>query len=324
MWKNFTDWLVFKLLKMSPLSFWGEFVNFVIYDFFKIISMVFTIMLIVSFLRSFLSEENLNKTLSKNMFGLNYLAASIFGAITPFCSCSGIPIFIGMVEAGVPLGVAISFLVTSPIVNEVVVILMGNYYGWGLATIYALSGILLGVTSGLIISHLNLDKELTLKAKQTCCSIGKNNNCCGGKELPITIMKTRLNFAWNETTRLMKDIWKFILLGVTLGGLIHNLIPQSIIHKYTGAKNWWTVPLAVLFGIPMYAGCSTVAPAIFSITSQGVELGTSLALLMSIAGLSLPEAMILKSSISIKLLLIFFSIVGAGIISIGYLFNFLL
>ena len=327
MWKKFTDWFIFSLLQLPTDSFWGNFLNFLIYDFFKILSMVIVIMFIISFLRSFLTDTRLNKLLSKNVFGLNYLGASLFGAVTPFCSCSGIPIFIGIVKAGAPLGVAISFLVTSPIVNEVVLILMGTYYGWKLAAIYALAGISLGIISGLIIARLNLDGELILNSEQKkcCCEETPSETC--QKEIaeigPKTI-EERLYFFLSETRRLIKDIWKFILLGVAIGGLIHNAIPKELVHKYTGGKSWWVVPSAVLLGIPLYAGCSTAAPAIFSITSQGVELGTSLALLMSISGLSLPEALILKSSMSTKLLLIFFSIVGVGIIFIGYLFNFLL
>jgi len=332
MWKQFVDWLIYSLLKMPAGGFWANFLNFLIYDFFKILFMVFIIMYLVAFVRSYLSEEKLNNVMKKNFFGLNYLIAALFGALTPFCSCSSIPIFIGMVEAGVPLGVGIAFLVTSPIVNEVVVVLMGNYYGWGLALTYALSGIILGVLSGIVINRLNLDKELILKNKiKSCCTpkVTVDNSCCSGNcDSSKVVVKTmemqdRLVFAWKETMTLLADIWKFILLGVAIGALIHNAVPSEMVRKYTGGNNWWTVPLAVVFGIPMYAGCSTIAPAIFSITSSGVELGTSLALLMAIAGLSLPEAMILKSSMSLKLLVIFYSIVAFGIIIVGYLFNYL-
>jgi len=323
MWLKTVNYFVFDILKLASGSFAGDVLSFIIYDFFKILTLVFLIMTLVGYIRTYLDSEKLSGLMHKKMFGLNYLAASTLGAVTPFCSCSGIPIFIGLIKSGIPLGVAIAFLVTSPIVNEVVLVLMGNYYGWHIAAIYGISGILLGVISGIVISALKMDDQIILKKKTVCCSDGSCEE--ESVENPVyNNQKDRLIFAVTETSELLKSITKFIFLGVFIGGFIHNLIPSDVIQTYTGGNSLLSVPIAVFIGVPIYAGCSTIAPAIFSITAQGVPLGTSLALLMSVAGLSLPEAMILKSTMSLKLLAIFFGIVSIGIIFTGYLFNYIM
>ncbi len=307
-------------MQLDPATPGVKVFEFIFYDFFKLIFMVSLIMGVISFIKTYIPEDKLVKVMKKNFLGLNYFAASLFGVITPFCSCSSIPIFMGLVKAGVPLGPAFAFLVTSPLVNEVLIVLMFSYYGLKITVAYVIAGMFVGIFSGLIISKLKLENQIQDKFSPTCNS--KDANLEAVKR-SFHAFKDRLSFVVKEVKALLSSIYIYIFIGVTLGALIHNYVPENIIYTISGGTSIWSVPIAVLIGIPIYAGCSTVAPLIFSITQQGVPLGTSLALLMAISGLSLPEALILKSALKIKLLVIFFSLVGIGILIVGYLFNFL-
>jgi len=249
----------------------------------------------------------------KTRFGLGNLAAAVFGAVTPFCSCSSIPIFIGFLKAKVPVGIAFSFLITSPLVNEVAFVIMGGMFGWKLAALYAISGILLGVIAGMILGALKMEKNIILDNE------GKDIE---EKYLPKTF-SGKLQFALTEGKKTLEKLLPYIIGGVAVGAAIHGYVPQEFFENYVGKNSILSVPIAVIIGIPIYAGCSTIVPLIFSITANGVPLGTSLAFMMAIAGLSLPEAIILKRVMKFKLLLAFFATVAVGITIIGYLFNFL-
>ncbi|MFH1534248.1 MAG: permease [Nitrospirota bacterium] len=299
---------VFKLEVETPLALS---VNFFIYDVIKILFLIFIVVSIIAFIRTFLSPEKLKARLQKSRFGLGNLAASTFGAVTPFCSCSSIPIFIGFLKAEIPLGIAFSFLITSPLVNEVAFVIMGGLFGWKLAALYAISGILLGVIAGMILGTMKMEKNIILN---------NGNNGSNEKTLPKTFAE-KLKFAVTEGKKTLKKLWPYVLLGVGLGAIIHGYVPQEFFENYIGKYSILSVPIAVIMGVPIYAGCSTLVPLIFSVTANGVPLGTSLAFMMSIAGLSLPEAIILKRVMKIKLLAIFFGIVAVGIVAIGYLFN---
>jgi len=310
------DYLVYNVFSLNPEAKLGESINYFIYDSAKILSLILLVVFVVSFLRTYLPPEKINRIYAKQRFGVGNLMASLFGAVTPFCSCSSIPIFIGFLQAKVPIGIAFSFIITSPLVNEVMLIMMGGLFGWEVAAIYAVAGILIGTIAGIIIDKLKLGKEVVLK-------IQKQEE--GGKILDLTYMPKNIRgkgkYAWTQTKSIFKKLWWIVLIGVGVGAVIHGYVPADFFTDYLRIDSILAVPIAVLVGIPLYAGCSTMVPIAFAITAKGIPLGTALAFLMSVAGLSAPEAVMLKRVLSWKLLSLFYLIVAVGIITVGYLFN---
>ncbi len=313
MFNRIADFLVYGIFKLSLGDNLALALHFFIYDSLKILVLIFLVVSFITFIRTFFKDESLRKFMQKAKFGTGNIAAALFGVVTPFCSCSSIPIFIGFLKAKVPLGIAFSFIITSPLVNEVAFVIMGGLFGWKLAFLYAFSGLALGVVSGLFLGSLKLDKEIILNNGSGIRKISKMPKKFGNK----------INFAFQQGLRTFKKLLPYVLGGVGLGAVIHGFVPREFFMEYIGKYNILSVPIAAIVGIPIYAGCSTVVPLIFSITANGVPLGTSLAFMMSIAGLSLPEAIILKRVMTVKLLAIFFGSVAIGIIIIGYFFNFI-
>ena len=311
---NIVDYLVYNLLPFNPETKLGQSVNYFLYDSLKILLLILLVIFVISFLRTYLPPEKINRIYAKQRFGLGNLMASLFGAVTPFCSCSSIPIFIGFLQAKVPIGIAFSFIITSPLVNEIMLVMMGGIFGWKVAVTYALAGILIGTLAGVVIDKLGLGKEIILKIEKQ-----------KGKHLDLSYMprdpKNKCEYAWTQTKSIFKKLWWIILIGVGVGAVIHGYIPGEIFTDYLHINSVLAVPIAVLVGIPLYAGCSTMVPIVFAITAKGIPLGTALAFLMSVAGLSAPEAVMLKRVLSWKLLSFFYLIVAAGIIMMGYLFN---
>ncbi|MCK5609763.1 permease [Candidatus Pacearchaeota archaeon] len=309
--QSFADYITFSLLKLSAESSLGSAVNFFIYDVIKILFLIFIVVSVINFIRTFFEASKIKKSISKLKWGLGNIMAALFGAVTPFCSCSSVPLFIGFMEARISTGIAFSFLITSPLVNEVAFVIMGGLFGWKLAFLYAFSGIALGVIGGLIIGALKMDKEIIIENQEE-------------KRKESYMPKTfhgKLKFALNIGSSTFKKLLPYVIGGVALGAIIHGYLPEEFFLNTIGQYKILSVPIATLVGIPIYAGCSTVVPLIFSITANGIPLGTSLALMMAIAGLSLPEAVILKRVMTIKLLATFFGLVAIGIVIIGYLFN---
>ncbi|MBU1019283.1 MAG: permease [Patescibacteria group bacterium] len=311
MFQYIADFLTYSLLGLVEGEQFAQSVHFFVYDVFKILFLIFFVVSFIAFLRTFFAPGKIKRAMAKMRFGSGNLLAACFGAVTPFCSCSSIPLFIGFLKARVPAGVAFSFLVTSPLVNEVAFVIMGGLFGWKLAVLYAISGILLGVFAGLLLGAFNLEKNLILEEKGKMIS----------QDTSFKGFKSRIRYAFQDGRQIFKKIYLYIIAGVAVGAAIHGYVPDEFFVNYVGKYELLSVPLAVILGVPIYAGCSTVAPVIFSITQNGVPLGTSMAFMMSIAGLSLPEAVMLKRVLSLKLLAIFFGIVAAGIVAIGYLFN---
>ncbi|MBN2142465.1 permease, partial [Candidatus Woesearchaeota archaeon] len=264
------------------------------------------------FFRTYMPQDKVKSWINRQRFGLSHLSASLFGALTPFCSCSSIPIFLGFMEAGIPLGVGFSFLITSPLVNEYLVVLMLGFFGWKITLAYVASGVLIGTLSGLLLGRMDLEKELVRDLVSN-----------GFKEKKYKIFKERMRFGWNEATDIVKKLWLWIMVGVGLGALIHNLVPAESINKVIEAGGIFAIPLAVIVGVPIYANCAAILPIAVVLFQKGVPLGTALSFMMATSALSLPEAVILRRAMKIKLIIIFFAIVTAGIILTGYLFNFL-
>ncbi|OGJ49228.1 hypothetical protein A2229_03860 [Candidatus Peregrinibacteria bacterium RIFOXYA2_FULL_33_7] len=311
--QKFADWLIYSLLNFDPATKQGGSLNYFVYDTVKIYLLVLVIIAAIAFIRTFLPPHKLKETFAKQKYGTGNISSALLGAVTPFCSCSSIPIFVGFLKAEIPVGIAFSFIITSPLVNEVVFVLMGGTFGWKIAMLYALSGIVLGVVAGMIIGKMKLEKEIILRLDDSGKKLDDNY-------LPKS-MEGKIQYSLNEAFLTFKKLWLVIAIGVAVGAVIHGYVPADFFEKYLNINSILAVPIATLVGIPIYAGCSTLVPIVFAMVGQGIPLGTALAFMMSIAGLSLPEAIMLKKVMTVKLLAIFFGTVAVGIIFIGYLFN---
>jgi hypothetical protein len=267
---------------------------------------------IIGFLRTYIHQDKIKKWLTNMKMGLGNLSASLFGAITPFCSCSSIPIFLGFLEAGVPLGITFSFLITSPLINEYLVVLMWGFFGWKITLAYIISGILIGTISGIILGKMKLEKHLVKDLITKKVKV---------KEAIYDNLKSRFYFGIAEARSIVRKIWLWVLVGVGIGAAIHNYVPQEIIQSIINKGGIFTVPIATLLGVPMYGSCAAIVPIAVVLFQKGIPLGTALAFMMATAALSLPEAIILRRAMKLKLIAIFFGIVTLAIIFTGYLLN---
>jgi len=308
------DWLTFSILRFSPSSKLGQAINFFIYDSAKIMLLLFVMISAIGFLRSFISGQKIKGWIIEKK-GLANFFASFFGAVTPFCSCSSIPIFISFLEAGVPLGVTFSFLITSPLINEYLVVLMLGFFGWKITLAYIISGMAIGIISGVILGRMSLEKYLEKDIVATNAEDSCEFKCKG--------IKQRIVFGINEAKCIVKKLWIWVLIGVGLGALIHNYVPQTMVQSIISKTGVFSVPLATLIGVPMYGSCAAIVPIAVVLFQKGFPLGTALAFMMAVAALSLPEAIMLRRAMKLKLIAIFFSITTLGIIFTGYLFNIL-
>ncbi|MFH1052858.1 MAG: permease [Candidatus Woesearchaeota archaeon] len=287
---------------------------FFLYDSIKIILILYVMISIIGFLRTYLPQNKIKRWISGKKYGTSNLIASFFGAITPFCSCSSIPVFLGFLEAGIPLGVTFSFLITSPLVNEYLVVLMFGFFGWKITLAYVISGILIGTISGLILGKMNLEKYLVKDL------ISTDNT---KKEIRFKGFKKRLDFGLNESLSITRKLWLWILVGVGVGAVIHNYVPSEVIQSIISKGGIFAVPIAVIFGVPLYGSCAAIVPIALVLFEKGVPIGTALAFMMAISGLSFPEAVILRRAMKLKLIIIFFLVVTMAIILTGYIYNFL-
>ncbi|MFB3919877.1 MAG: permease [Candidatus Velamenicoccus archaeovorus] len=235
--------------------------------------------------------------------------------MTPFCSCSSIPLFLGFMEAGLPLGVALSFLITSPLVNEYLVVLMLGFFGWKITLLYVASGLAIGTVTGFILGRMGLEKYLVsdLARRRAECA----------EDPPCIVFRDRLAYGWRESSTIVHKIWLWVLAGVALGALIHNYVPQEAVHSIMARTGFFSVPVATLLGVPMYGSCAAIVPVAIVLFQKGIPLGTALAFMMAIAALSLPEAVMLRRAMRLHLILVFFGLTTIAIIVTGYLFNFL-
>lgn len=316
MLKFFADWLTYSIFDITPETLLAEAVNFFIYDTIKIFLLLIIIIFFISLLRSFLPPEKIRKILSQEKKYFGNLVASLLGIITPFCTCSAIPLFLGFLEAGVPLGTTFSFLVASPMINEVALVMLLGMFGWKIALLYVASGLFIAIFSGIIIGQLKVENLLK--------NFGEKNIDPAQKKSSELYWRQRIIYAKNYTLGIIKNIWLYIIIGVGIGAIIHGYVPTDFLAQYAGAEKWYAVPLAVLLGIPLYSNAAGVIPLVGVLSEKGVSIGTSLAFMMAVTGLSFPEFMILKKVMRVKLILIFASVVGTGIIFTGYLFNFIL
>ncbi len=308
------------LIGLTEGSFWGSAVNFFIYDTIKIGILLLFINYLMAIIRYYFPMERARDILSKKRwFGLNYLMAALLGVVTPFCSCSSIPLFIGFMGAGIPLGITFAFLISSPLINESSLYLFPAMFGWKVTILYNLFGLTIAVVGGMIIQKLKVEKYiipelLNFKSKT---QVELDN----GGRLPF---KKLLSYFWNDGIVITKKIFPYVVLGVGVGAIIHGFVPSSLVEQYLSSDSLWTVPLAVLLGVPLYANSVSVLPIMEALVGKGAPLGTVLAFMTAIVTLSIPEALILKKVMRWQLLAIFFGITITGIIIMGYLFNFII
>lgn len=308
------DWILYSLFGLDSAISYVKVINFFLYDTIKVILLLFFMITLMGFLRTYLSQEKIRKWLTGKREGVGNFLASLFGALTPFCSCSSIPIFIGFLEAGIPLGITFSFLITSPLINEYVVVLMWSFFGWKVTVLYVLCGLLIGTVSGIILGKMKLEKELVKDL------VIDNNSL---KEKVLNTFMQRLKFGLHEALSILGKLWLWIVFAIAFAAAIHNYIPEETIHNLISQGGFFTVPLAVILGVPMYGSCAAIIPIALVLFQKGLPLGTALAFMMAVSSLSLPEAIILRRAMNLKLIAIFFGIVAAAIVVTGYLFNFI-
>jgi uncharacterized protein len=309
----FADTVTYKVFGLPSGSKLASSVDFFLYDVPKVLALLAVVIFGVAIVRSFFPPEKTRKMLSHTrLFGGN-VAAALLGIVTPFCSCSAVPLFIGFVESGVPLGVTFSFLVASPMINEVAIILLGGMFGWKIALLYIVSGLVIAISSGIIIGKLGLESWVEEYVYQI--RVGDAG------DMPEETWPERFAYARGYVKEIVGKVWPYVVVGIGLGAVMHGYIPDDILAKYAGAGNPLAVPLAVLVGVPLYSNAAGVVPLIGVLTQKGVSIGTSLAFMMAVVGLSLPEAIILRKVLKPKLIAVYFGVNAVGIMAIGYLFN---
>lgn len=319
--QHFADWLIYSVFDIGADTHLGTALNFFVFDTLKILILLFVIVFFMGIVNTYFPIERLKEYLNKKkLYGLEYFFASVFGAITPFCSCSSVPLFIGFVQGGIPLGVTFSFLITSPLVNEVAVAMFLGMFGVKATLIYAGSGIILGTIGGWILGKFNLEPLLSDWVKKILDNKMQqadyeSENRTFGQRLPEIIRG-----AWD----IVKGVVVYVIIGIAIGAAMHGYVPENFFNQYLGGGEWWTVPLAVLLAVPMYANAAGIVPVIQVFVAKGVPLGTAIAFMMATVGLSIPEATLLKKVMSIKLIALFFGVVTLCIILSGYVFNLVL
>jgi uncharacterized membrane protein YraQ (UPF0718 family) len=305
------DLLIYDWIGMDAESRFTGALHFFLYDTIKIFWLLAVMIFVIGVVRTWLPEDRLKRWMGSGGFAANFIAA-LFGALTPFCSCSSIPIFISLLKAGVPLGVTFSFLITSPIINEYLVILMVGEFGLPVTFAYVGSGLLIGTVGGAILGKLKLEKYLESDI------IASAN---AESEQITHTFATRLRYGLNEAVSVIKQIWLWVIVGVGIGAFIHNYVPQETIHSLMEATGIFSVPIATALGVPMYGSCAAIVPIAVVLFQKGIPLGTALAFMMAMAALSLPEAIMLRRTMHLKLIGIYFGITTLAIIFTGYLLN---
>jgi len=316
MLKAFASYITYDLIRLDRGSRLADALDFFIYDTIKIFLLLAVIIFIVSVIRSYFPPERTKRILSHKKEFIGNILAALLGIVTPFCSCSAVPLFIGFVEAGVPLGVTFSFLISSPMVNEVAVVLLWGLFGWKIAAIYMGTGLLVAILGGLIIGRLKLEKWVEgyvykLKTGQ-------------GQEVFKQAFKERLQYAKCNTADILKKVWLFVIVAIGIGGFIHGYVPQDFLVRYAGSDNAFAVPVAVALGVPLYSNAAGVIPIVYALMEKGMSMGTVLAFMMAVTALSLPEMIILRKVLKIPLLAVFAGIMTITITAVGYLFNAIL
>lgn len=311
---NSSNWIVYGLWGLDPQNKLAQTLNFFIYDSIKILLMLFVMIFVIGVVRTYLQQDKIKRWLI-NRGILGNLMAALLGAVTPFCSCSSIPIFFSFLKAGIPLGVIFSFLITSPIINEYLVILMLGTFGWKITISYVVSGLLIGFFSGLVLGKMKLERFLVADMH--------GNHALEEPEREYDTFLSRIKFGWDEAMVILRKLWIWVIGGVLIGAGIHNYVPQEMIQGILSKTGVFSVPIATLIGVPMYGSCAAIVPIAVVLFEKGIPLGTALSFMMAISALSVPEAIMLRRAMQLRLIAIFFGVTTMAIILTGFMFNML-
>lgn len=309
------NWLTYDLMGLQPDTRLGESVNFFFYDVPKILMLLAGMIFLVTLIRSFFSPERTRAALGGRREGVGNVLAAGLGVLTPFCSCSAVPLFIGFVESGIPLGVTFSFLIATPVVNEVALAMLFGLFGWQVAGLYLVSGLVIAIVGGIVIGRLHPERYVEEFVWQV--KVGQQAGLIDYKPT----WDDRIREAGRSTKEIVSKVWPYVVIGIAIGAGIHGYVPEDFLIGIMGNKTWWAVPAAVILGIPLYSNAAGVIPIVYALMGKGAALGTVLAFMMSVVALSLPEILILKRVIKLRLIAIFIGIVTLAIIFTGYLFN---
>lgn len=313
MLQELANLIVYQWAGLVPGTMLGEALNFFVYDSTKIFLMLTVIIFGVSILRSYFPAERTKRILSHKRELYGNIVAAFLGIVTPFCSCSAVPVFIGFVESGVPLGITFSFLISSPMVNEVALVLLWGLLGWKIALLYIVSGVVIAIVAGYLIGKFKLEhlvEEYVYQMK------------VGDLEIAEQTFADRINYARDYTKEILKKVWLYVFIAIGIGGFIHGYAPEDFLVRYASKDNVWSVPLAVLIGVPLYSNAAGVIPIVTALIEKGMSIGTALAFMMAVTALSFPEMIILRNVLKPKLIAIFAAIMAIAITFTGYLFNF--
>ena len=320
--QKFADWLIFNVVGLDAGTHFALALNFFVFETIKVLILLFVISAIMGVINAYFPIDRLKNYLQTHkLYGLQYFMASVFGAITPFCSCSSIPLFIGFVKGGIPLGVTFSFLITSPLVNEVAVAMFLGAFGVKTTVIYVVSGIVLGTIGGIVLGRFKLERHLSpwvLQIQQMAS--GAQEELTTER---ITLIR-RMPQIIKEAIGIIRGVILYVIIGIAIGATMHGYVPEGFFEEYLSGEHWYAVPLAVILAVPMYANAAGIVPVVEVFVAKGVSLGTALAFMMSVVGLSLPEATMLKKVMNMRLIGIFFGTVALAIILLGWLFNLVL
>lgn len=312
--QHFANWLIDDIFKLSRGKHLTEALRFFIFEVPKVMMLLVLIIFAVGIIRSFFTAERTRKALEGRSLFAGNVMASMLGIVTPFCSCSAIPLFLGFVESGIPLGVTFSFLIAAPMINEVAVILLFGMFGWKVATIYIVTGLVIAITAGWVIGRLKLEKYIESWVYEVKTGHPE------GEEEKIRL-SDRVQAGYTAVKDIVGKVWIYIIIGIGVGAAAHGYVPESFMANLMGKSTWYSVPLSVLIGVPLYSNAAGIIPIVSVLIEKGVPLGTALAFMMAVIGLSLPEMIILRKVLKMRLLLVFAGIVTVGIIIVGFIFN---
>lgn len=313
---SFSKYASFELLGLIPGSHLGEAVQFFIYDTPKVIMLLVLIVFAIGVVRSYVTVEWTRKMLAGRRESAGNVMAALLGVVTPFCSCSAVPLFIGFVAGGVPLGVTFSFLISAPMVNEVALVLLYGLMGWKVASLYFITGITIAIVAGWIIGKLRMEKHV-----ESWVTLATTDNNVTQSDMN---MEQRVMFGIDSVKEIVGKVWFYVVLGIAAGAAIHGYVPEDMMASIMGKGVWWAVPVSVLLGIPMYTNAAGIIPIVDALLGKGAALGTVLAFMMSVIALSFPEMVILRKVLKPKLIAVFAGVVGCGILIVGYLFNIII
>ena len=320
--QTFADWLVYGILGLDAATPLGTAVNFFFYDTIKIIILLFFISFVMGIINAYFPIERLRTFLtSHKLYGLDYFMAALFGGITPFCSCSSVPLFIGFVRGGIPLGVTLTFLISSPLISEVAIALFWGSFGIRATLIYIISGTILSMIAGFILGKMKLEPYLSDWVKQAQQQSNTQSEAWEAENIPFL---RRLPAIAKDSWGIVRGVFIYILIGIGIGAAMHGYVPEGFFERFLSSDNWWGVPLAVILAVPMYANPASIVPIVEVFVAKGIPLGTAIAFMMAVIGLSIPEATMLKKVMTWRLIGIFFGIVTLLIIISGYLFNWII